>query len=125
MTDFYIYLHKRKDTEEIFYVGKGKGRRAYLKQHRNKYWHHIVNKYGYTVEIIVTGLTEDQAYELEKFTIAECHKNEVDLANMTEGGIGLLGHKHSLETKAKISKYRVAVQKAKRQRRKHYTKKEN
>ena len=46
---FYTYVHVRLDTNKVFYVGKGKLRRAYSKQHRNKYWNNVVNKCGYKV----------------------------------------------------------------------------
>ena len=31
----YVYIHKRKDTNEIFYVGKGTGNRLNQKTSRN------------------------------------------------------------------------------------------
>lgn len=56
--NYYIYLHKRKDTGEIFYVGKGtKGKkskhyhRARSKSGRNFIWHRITSKSSYDIII--------------------------------------------------------------------------
>jgi hypothetical protein len=44
-----VYQHKRNDTNEIFYIGIGRSKdRAGKKTNRNKYWHSIVNKFGFT-----------------------------------------------------------------------------
>lgn len=49
---YYTYIHKRNDTGEVFYVGKGTGRRAWWKFHEdNKKWCRIA-KNGYSVEIV-------------------------------------------------------------------------
>ena len=36
--DYYVYLHKTLDGE-VFYVGKGTGKRAKSKAYRSKEWH--------------------------------------------------------------------------------------
>lgn len=38
--NYYVYAYRDKDTENVFYVGMGKGRRAYRtdKSARNKYF---------------------------------------------------------------------------------------
>jgi len=51
----YIYLHRRNDTGEVFYVGKGTGKRATETHSRNSHWHNVVNKAGFTAEIIAKG----------------------------------------------------------------------
>ena len=40
---FYVYAHIRKDNNQIFYIGKGYGRRVFKKENRNAYWKNIVN----------------------------------------------------------------------------------
>ena len=35
---FYVYTHRRASNGVVFYVGKGHGRRAYVKSHRGKWW---------------------------------------------------------------------------------------
>ncbi len=129
---FYVYEHWRLDKDECFYVGKGRGRRAYARWGRNIHWKNIVQKiessgFGYEVRLVATGLTEDDALALEKDRIS-FWREIVDLANKTDGGDGvsglvmteearrkmsekakgrpgvksMLGRKHSLETRAKM-----------------------
>ena len=47
MNEYYIYFHINKTTGKVFYVGKGKDRRAWRKEGRSYYWNNIVNKYEY------------------------------------------------------------------------------
>ena len=83
----YIYGHYKKDTGELFYIGKGIGRRAWVTSRRNPYWKNVVIKHGYVVKILEDGLTDEQAYEKEKQLIAEVGLE--NLTNMTEGGCGM------------------------------------
>lgn len=62
---YYVYFHIRLDTNTVFYIGKGKGRRSTSKRNRNDYWHNIVNSKGYTVKKVSQGLDEESAYNLE------------------------------------------------------------
>ena len=100
MKDYYIYIHFRKDNLQPFYVGKGKGRRVFSKQGRSEYWKRIVNKYGYFPQIMENNLTEEKAFEREKFYIQVLGRD--NLCNMTDGGDGTSGNKLSAETKRKI-----------------------
>ncbi len=106
----YIYIHLRKDTLTPFYVGKGTGYRATSKRCRNKYWQSIVNKHGYVSVIYERFENDIDAFKREIELIALLKDLGHELVNMTEGGEGaasgnknLLGHKHSEETKKKIS----------------------
>ena len=87
-----VYQHIRKDTNEIFYVGIGKNKkRATAKTSRNYWWHNIVSKYGYTVEIIHDGLTEDAAKQYETYYIKKLGRKDLglgELVNLTDGGEG-------------------------------------
>lgn len=106
MSVFYIYRHFRLDTNECFYVGKGSDNRAYWKYKRNDYWNNIVNKHGYRVELIEKDLSEEVAFTLEMILIEEHGRRDLgtgSLVNMTDGGDGVSGHKHSDETKVKMS----------------------
>lgn len=101
---FYTYVH-RKPNGEIFYVGKGKDKRAWSHNSRNRFWKGVVAKYGYTVEIIDDNLSEQQAFELEEFLISYCktRKQGGTLVNFTDGGKGTKGVTVSPESRAKRS----------------------
>lgn len=103
--DFYIYLHRKSTNNEIFYVGKGYKKRAWEKTRSNKHWKNTVKKYGYFVEIYQDGLQEWAAFELESELIALYGRKDLgygSLVNLTNGGDGISGHKHSAETIKKI-----------------------
>lgn len=105
-----VYEHIRKDTNQCFYVGKGTLKRAY-NQIRNKHHNRIVKKCGSYTRIIRDGLTEQEAYDLEREVISNYVfnlgygidiigynnvKNENGhLTNHTFGGDGSFGLVHS------------------------------
>jgi hypothetical protein len=122
---FYVYEHWRTDRQECFHVGKGKKRRAYTMACRNKHHQGIVaklHKTGHAVEvkIVASGLSEDQAYELEIQRISFWREMGVDLTNIADGGrlppIGkkeknsFYGKKHTEEAKAKIAAAKLGKQ---------------
>jgi len=101
-----VYRHRRMDNNEIFYIGIGNEKRPYqkYKSNRNKYWHNIVNKTEYEVEIISLNLDVETAKELEIFLIQLYGRKDLktgNLVNMTDGGDGCLNLKHSKETRKK------------------------
>ena len=87
-----VYLHRRKDTNEVFYVGIGKDYyRMGRKANRNQYWHNIVNKYGYTKEILFKNITWDEAIKKEIELIKKYGRKDLKtgcLVNITRGGEG-------------------------------------
>lgn len=111
--DFYVYVHKRASDGRVFYVGKGRNFRAFSKKGRNEYWHRIVAKHGYTVEIVQSGMQEWWAFELECELIALYGRE--NLCNLTDGGEGVSGAIRSEESKRKASQshLRPEVQKSK------------
>lgn len=102
-----VYLHKRKDNNEVFYVGIGKTeRRAYRVDERNKYWRHIYKKCGHIVEILFTELTWEEACKIEIELITKYGRKDLgtgNLCNMTAGGEGGYGRVLTEEHKKKIS----------------------
>jgi len=94
---YYVYTHTRLDTGAVFYVGKGKERRAFWQNQRNKHWKAIVAKAGFDVNFVALGLSEKEAFELEKETIS--YYGRANLANYTDGGDGASGAKRSSELK--------------------------
>jgi hypothetical protein len=102
-----VYKHIRKDTNEIFYIGIGNDKsRAFSAKGRNNHWKHIVDKYGYIVDIIETDINWQTACEKEIELIKEYGRRDLGfgtLVNMTDGGDGKLGPQSAI-TKNKISK---------------------
>lgn len=91
MKEKVVYLHRKATDDTIFYVGIGSKKRSKSKKSRNPYWINTVNKYGYYVEIIKEGLSQEEACELEIFLISEIGRKDLGegtLVNMTDGGEG-------------------------------------
>jgi hypothetical protein len=97
---FYVYLHKKATDGSVFYVGKGKGKRAYSKFSRNIHWKRTVEKYGYFVEIYKDGLLEEEAFKLEEDLILFYGFDS--LTNMTLGGHTTTGYSHTEESITKM-----------------------
>lgn len=105
---FYVYEHWRPDRDEPFYVGKGKGRRANTMIGRNLHHKAIQEKLyrlgmGVEVRIVSSGLSEQEAFELEMARIAMWRGAGIDLANKTDGGEGA-GHKEEAKIKVSIAR---------------------
>jgi hypothetical protein len=103
---FYVYEHWRPDTNTCFYVGKGKGNRAWdMKNMRNRHFMAVISKLismGLMVDVrlIAKNLLEEDAFSMEVEKIAFYGID--NLTNMTSGGDGLKNP--SKETREKISK---------------------
>jgi len=92
-----VYLHYRLDTGECFYIGKGTEKRAKAKDCRNIIWNRIVKKTDYKIIIANYFQNEIDAFALEIDLIARYNPK----ANITLGGEGVSGLKHTEETKEK------------------------
>lgn len=101
---FFVYLHRRASDGRVFYVGKGCRYRHKSKWNRSAHWHNIVNKHGYTIEIVQKDLSEAEAFVLEIELIAK-YKDQ-GLCNRTNGGEGASGVVVSEETRAKFREIR-------------------
>lgn len=99
---YYVYQHIKADTNEIFYVGKGMDNRAFKTTSRNDHWKRIVAKHGLKIEFVAKNLTEELAFLVEAETINLYKRLDVKLCNMTEGGEGASGYKHTEEHKSKM-----------------------
>jgi hypothetical protein len=106
---FYVYEHWRPDTGTIFYVGKGKGRRAQDMKGERSRWHRFVvrklDALGHAVEvrIVYSNLVESDAFAKEIERIAYWRAQGALLVNMTNGGEGASGALVSAATRALIS----------------------
>lgn len=99
MPEFYVYVHRRADTGTVFYVGKGKGRRAWVTQHRNPWWRAVVAKAGaYEIDKVVEHVDEELAHLAEIELIAKLRSSGVRLCNLTDGGEGMTGYVRSAES---------------------------
>jgi hypothetical protein len=124
---YYLYRHVRPDKNQVFYVGVGTlmgenliphlgstfrayYRRAFQKKSRNPYWHNIVNKAGYEVEIMLESDSINFIKEKEKKFIQLYSST---LCNMTTGGDGVESYNHTEETKRRISNTMKGVKKPK------------
>ena len=77
--EYYVYKHLDPNTKEIFYIGKGVGTRIFMRGQSTRFpklsnWDkRVLAQKGFLFDIIMGGLSEDDAYELEEFIIAEYH----------------------------------------------------
>lgn len=98
---FYVYIHRRRDSNEVFYVGKGTGGRSSRSWGRNRRWQAIANKHGFDCEIVEQGLFESDALDLEVELIKFYKECGCKLVNMTNGGEGLSGYVPTAEANEK------------------------
>ena len=97
---YYVYAYLRKDNTP-YYIGKGKGRRAYSK---NRSIHFPSDKSR--IVFYQTGLKEEDAFLLEKLYIKLFGRKDLGtgvLYNMTDGGDGASGIIKSDKTRIKTS----------------------
>ncbi|MDX1032819.1 hypothetical protein GOL82_16390 [Sinorhizobium medicae] len=102
--DFYTYIW-RDACGLPFYVGKGKGKRAYDTTTRSADFKEVYAHGGCTVEIADWFIHESQAHAHE-VELIELYGRRVFgglLVNKTDGGEGATGSVRSAETRAKIS----------------------
>lgn len=104
-SEYYVYIYWRLDTDEPFYVGKGKGDRwKDLNRYYNKHFYNILNEIPIAVTIEKDNLTEIQSFYWEEeiirqlvfeygFSIdikgANSSNHYCHLVNMTWGGEGV------------------------------------
>ena len=101
---YYVYEHIRKDTNKVFYVGKGKNKRAYDFNLRNIYWKRIFEKCNVVeVKFLIENVDEELALLVEMERIDQLKKLGIKLSNLTNGGEGSSGLKHTESSKKIIS----------------------
>lgn len=99
--DYYTYAYLREDKTP-YYIGKGKGRRAFRKEGRA-----IKTPSKERILLLKTGLTEGEAFRHEIYMIALYGRKDKGtgiLYNFTDGGEGASGVKNSEETRKKKSR---------------------
>lgn len=98
---YYVYAYLRKDGTP-YYIGKGKDKRAFSKQHFSKPPSNKTN-----IVFLEQNLSEIGAFALERYYIKWYGRKDNKtgiLRNLTDGGDGTSGFNHSEQTKQKLRK---------------------
>lgn len=101
--EYYVYAHYLTGESLPFYIGKGKGNRAYDLKGRSRFWNRKA-KNGFDVVFLHTNLTEGESLLLETEMIRFYGRRDNGtgcLVNHTDGGDGLINP--SEEVRKKIS----------------------
>lgn len=112
-SNFYVYEHIRLDTNKVFYVGKGKGKRATFSANRSEHWKRIKAKAGISIRYVAINLDEELALLAEQERISQLKKLGYILCNRTDGGEGLSGMKFSEDHKRKIKESNIGKKRSK------------
>jgi NUMOD3 motif len=110
MKHFYVYGYTREDGS-YYYIGKGRGTRK-TDGHYGRKGKYISKPRDRTYIVTISdNMTEADAFQLEMLLI-HLHGKISDgtgiLRNVTDGGEGASGHRHSDSTKAKIGRPKSA-----------------
>lgn len=109
--DYYVYAHTLPDGT-VFYIGRGRGRRASANYDRSEWWYRKVKKHypdGHKIVPIYLSknLTFEESNQIEQFWIAVHGKiktrKDGTLVNICDGGRGSRGHFVSEENRRKTS----------------------
>lgn len=86
--DFYVYEYYIVETDEVFYVGKGRQKRYRELHNRSQYFNNVMAKYECDVRIVLNGLTNQEACLKEKELINKWWAKNQARCNFTAGGTG-------------------------------------
>jgi len=113
--DYYTYAYLREDKTP-YYIGKGRGKRAYDKRRAIK---PPTDKSR--ILFLKKGLTEAEAFKHEVYMIFVLGRKDLGtgiLRNLTNGGEGSSGHTKSEESKKKIGEAHSGVPKTEEHKKK-------
>ncbi len=109
----YVYIHKRKNDNQPFYIGVGgllsfdNYQRANASnwkglKNRSSFWKNVANKFGFTVEIVLDNCTKEEAFLEEVRLIKLYGRQDIGtgiLVNHTDGGDGRIGSSEEIKKK--------------------------
>jgi group I intron endonuclease len=116
---YYLYLITNKINEKV-YVGKAKSPKKRWQKHirpdvrtlKHQAIAKAIRKYGkdnFIFELVQAVDSEQEAFELEKFWIAELRRYSIPNYNLTDGGEGTSGYRHTQETKNNLSQMKLGI----------------
>lgn len=101
---YYVYVHETT-SGEVFYVGKGTGKRAWVKD-RDIHWNNYVENYlnnEYQVRIVYDDLSEEEAFEKESDLMSHYGDQLLNRQNMSRRlDVKALDNRNSLMRKSEI-----------------------
>lgn len=106
---FYTYAYLREDGTP-YYIGKGSGGRLTSRHKRKGAGVRVPSEDR--ILVLKDGLTEQQALAHEVYLISVLGRKDLGtgiLRNLTDGGEGVSGMKHSAETKERIRQITTGV----------------
>jgi len=99
---YYTYIHASSDGD-VFYVGKGTGRRIYSMSSRSWFWQERLKQLdGIIMKIVARFETEDEAFEHEKELVKFYKNHGCNLVNQSDGGVGPNGYEFTQKRKEHI-----------------------
>lgn len=108
---YYVYSFTNEINGKV-YIGKTDNIDRRFRVHKSAngdcpLFHNAIKKYGissFKLDVVDSFDTEEQAFNAEKMLIEKLKTNNRDFGyNLTEGGDGMSGHKHTDESKMKMS----------------------
>jgi len=112
-TNFFIYCYICPVRSEVIYIGKGSGNR-HLVHLRRKDKHPLTQRIQWirnqglepVIDFICQGVDEEFAFLVEQEAIAKYGRKDLGkgpLLNLTDGGDGIVGHRHTEDARSRIS----------------------
>lgn len=77
---YYVYGHYNTVDDQLFYIGKGSGKRLNNLENRSKLWKTYTSNHPWYSKIIVDNLSESEAFKIEKELI---YKNKESIINIS------------------------------------------
>ena len=106
---YYVYEWYIIETNEVFYVGKGTGKRCYY-TNRNKMFKDFYNTHNCDVRKVKDDLTEAEAFALEHFLILYYkERTNCRITNQNTGGLSMTGYFQMTETRRKANEARRGI----------------